>query len=1194
MADVDLLMACGCTQYAYLGQGQYGRVYIVVLDGKYLAAKIINNSAVALAEFNTSSMIKACRIENRFILGVHHCLRNAETDQHVLFLDYSDQGDLSNVIKENSTQGIPEPFAKRLLYMLISGLTDLHKHGFMHRDIKPDNLLLSYNPTTQKVRLVISDFGLLKRVSDGSTPMISTDHTICGTPLYMPPEAMLEQPYNHKIDVWASGCILYEMLTGEHPFQTESFVKLQRKIQAGPNLSHPPLDSLTNANPNLLDLLQKMFDPAILTRIDTLGNTLLSHPYFTKSTPTIGMDNVELGWDEFQFLKSGCVGYQPSLPQVSQTLPQTQPLPRLQESNHLRGTLVEDDPKLLMTTNHTQHQQPDIPKEVNKFAGKKKNLVPSTETAAQQDTDMSTEGRSCSPSQNPKDVGGNVPNERAEDSNSQPPSQVPQKSTRFGRKTGRVGEARDKVKMACVFCGVAVEIKKMEDHIRQMHQDEVQKKEEEEKRQTEEEQNRIKKREEKRKRKEEEERTRQEEQAQREKEEERRRKEEEDRKRAVEQIEIKKREKERKQKEEEERKRKEEQAQREKEEERRRKEEEDRKRAVEQIEIKKREKERKQKEEEERKRKEEQAQREKEEERKEEERRKNEEEERTRQEKHAQREKAEERRRRKEIEKERRNRDREKDASPNSPSKPPHQTRTRIEHPSTLHADQFPKQVTQLNQPDNRHTTNRTNMEKSPVTDVTVDSRNVPMSAPTSQVLCPLCPTKVEKDNFYFHVLTTCPQTFLSLTKGSHLEELTIAQKEAEHVEMVCPLCEENYLRKDFVTHYRQNHMAESIESDEHVVCRLSHRTELLRCVSPCPFCRLSIPLSDMFAHLCGCTSLAPTLYKSPNTSTAACPYCLKQVKTKDLLDHIDSVETSFHGMKGSSGENLRTKWNTMRQRLRTENLTDTPPHIHATPSVVPPPTRKLVNEDKRQSKIRMRETNQQLHPSTAALSHKCPFCDDNVVPDRFLFHLLFECKMNRLDSQSYPCPICHHNRSSPHDTFSTPQLINHIRVVHHHTLDTIRRNNPQFSKQCPFCRTILADNDSTHLSTKHPLNDPVRKQIFCMKCLEFTPTDQKLRQHLAAHHMGIFMELTGLCPFCSGLFQLKDMMDHFCECIQKEHMIPPNQPRRCPFCVDNYRSDQIIEHLETKERHVHEMKGNDGPSHQSKWKEMKGRLTKP
>ncbi|KAK2955098.1 putative ADP-ribosylation factor [Blattamonas nauphoetae] len=588
----------GCS--ALLNQGNTDGVYIVVLDGEYLAAKIFDNSTVALMEFNTSSILKACRIENRFIRGVHHCLKNVETDQHVLFLDYSDQGDLSNVIRTIRDFGIPEPLAKRLLYMLLSGLTDLHKHGFMHRDIKPDNLLLSYNPTTQKVRLVISDFVFLKRVSDGSSPMITANHTICGTPLYMPLEVMLEQPYNHKLDVWASGCILYELLTGEHPFPTESIVQLRRKIQAGPNLNHPLLVPLTNANPDLLDLLQKMFDPAIPTRIDTLGDTLLSHPYFTSSNPKVGMDNVELGWDEFQFLKSGCVGYQPSHPpQMTQTHPQTQTLTQTLDSIRLRGSLVEQVPQpqtLLETTIVTHDYEPHS-----------NESVPSTVAPAHQDSPESSEGRTHSPHRNTEAVGGCVQNERENESNSQPPSQVPQKPTRFGRRAGRVGEARGKVRMACEFCGVAVEIEKMEDHIQQMRQDEVQKRKEEEKRRKEDEQNRIKMREEEEKRikmrEEEEKRIKM-----REEEEKRIKMREEEEKR----IKMREEEEKRKRKE---AKAKKEQEQRQKVEERR-KAEEERKRAFEQIQMKKREEERKRKEEEERKRKVEQTQREKEEKRK--------------------------------------------------------------------------------------------------------------------------------------------------------------------------------------------------------------------------------------------------------------------------------------------------------------------------------------------------------------------------------------------------------------------------------------------------------------------------------------------------------------------------------------------------------------------------------------------------
>ncbi|KAK2960234.1 hypothetical protein BLNAU_4787 [Blattamonas nauphoetae] len=291
-----------------------------------------------------------------------------------------------------------------------------------------------------------------------------------GKPCSQPPEAILEQPYNHKIDVWASGCILYEMLTGEHPFQTESFVQVRRKVQAGPNLSHPLLVPLTNTNLDLLDLLLKMFDPTVSTRIDTLGDAILSHPYFTKSTPTIGMDNVEFGWNEFQFLKSGCQGYVPSHPQVTQTHPQTLPLTQSHDSIRLRGTLVEHDSTLLTANELSQPQPVHIPKEESHSTQKQASME-AEETIRESPLPLNTS--------------------------------VPLQQTRFGRRAGGVGESKDKVRMVCEFCGVAVEIEKMEEHISQNHKDDIMKKKEEERRRIEEEQNRIKMREEEKRRKEE-------------------------------------------------------------------------------------------------------------------------------------------------------------------------------------------------------------------------------------------------------------------------------------------------------------------------------------------------------------------------------------------------------------------------------------------------------------------------------------------------------------------------------------------------------------------------------------------------------------------------------------------------------------------------------------------------------------------
>ncbi|KAK2955854.1 putative cAMP-dependent protein kinase type 1 [Blattamonas nauphoetae] len=466
MADVDLLKGCGCTEYAYLGQGQYGRVYVVKKKGRFLAAKVINNSTVALSEFYTASMIKESQIQNPFILGIDSCLRNPETDQHVLFLDYADQGNVSDLIKVNCRKGIPEPFSKRLLYMLLSGLTDLHTNGFVHRDIKPDNLLLAYNPTTASVRLVISDFGLLKRTWDGSVSVIPINQTVCGTPLYMSPEALEEQPYNHKLDIWAAACIFYEMLAGVHPFTTESVKTLRRNVLAGPNLSHPNLMPLLVANTHLRDLLQRMFTVDPLTRIDTLDGTLLSHPYFTESQPIIDPNKVQFSWIEYTMIKAGCEEQFDVHLQQKQAIPMTNQIPSNQTDHnmvHFEGATLEGTTK--QTIHETRHIttkqeyiQPEEVKEqvqhqilraTNPFNSRKRNPAGST---------------------NPTTDSPHPPSASTQLNVNQTISSTPtrDKPNKFKKNPKKESE----IKMACRFCGLSVGIEKMDQHINEKHKQE--------------------------------------------------------------------------------------------------------------------------------------------------------------------------------------------------------------------------------------------------------------------------------------------------------------------------------------------------------------------------------------------------------------------------------------------------------------------------------------------------------------------------------------------------------------------------------------------------------------------------------------------------------------------------------------------------------------------------------------------------
>ena len=86
------------------------------------------------------------------------------------------------------------------------GLEEAHGKGLLHRDIKPGNLIISYNGL---VRIV--DFGLAWQPGDDHLTAVGT---VVGTPVYMAPEQWQPQKVDHRADLWAVGIVLYEMLCG--------------------------------------------------------------------------------------------------------------------------------------------------------------------------------------------------------------------------------------------------------------------------------------------------------------------------------------------------------------------------------------------------------------------------------------------------------------------------------------------------------------------------------------------------------------------------------------------------------------------------------------------------------------------------------------------------------------------------------------------------------------------------------------------------------------------------------------------------------------------------------------------------------------------------------------------------------------------------------------------------------------------
>ena len=179
-----------------------------------------------------------------------------DPDNFYLVIELAENGSLLDLI--NKDGGLPEGLAKRMFFQLVLSLEYLHKvKKIVHRDLKAENILLDRN---NNIRVV--DFGLSKAFEEGK-PYLETQ---CGSPAYVSPEIIKEQPYTSASDIWSAGVLLYAMVLGSLPFNSDhdNLGDLLRKILEE-NVELP--ESLSR---DLRDLLKKMLikDPRKRIRLE--------------------------------------------------------------------------------------------------------------------------------------------------------------------------------------------------------------------------------------------------------------------------------------------------------------------------------------------------------------------------------------------------------------------------------------------------------------------------------------------------------------------------------------------------------------------------------------------------------------------------------------------------------------------------------------------------------------------------------------------------------------------------------------------------------------------------------------------------------------------------------------------------------------------------------------------------------------
>ena len=180
------------------------------------------------------------------------------TNQLCLVMTYCEGGDLHKRVQKIKKEHarFSEARVLRWACQLALALQYIHeRHNIIHRDIKTQNIFVREDDS-----LMLGDFGV-SRVLDSPTDLANT---CVGTPFYMCPELMRKQRYSNKADMWALGCVLYELTTLRHAFDANDMQGLAMKIVRG---RYPPLPGCYSAN--LHSLVEELLHTKAPRRVST-------------------------------------------------------------------------------------------------------------------------------------------------------------------------------------------------------------------------------------------------------------------------------------------------------------------------------------------------------------------------------------------------------------------------------------------------------------------------------------------------------------------------------------------------------------------------------------------------------------------------------------------------------------------------------------------------------------------------------------------------------------------------------------------------------------------------------------------------------------------------------------------------------------------------------------------------------------
>ena len=229
--------AHGYRTLSMIGRGSQGAVYTVrhVAEG---TTYVLKRMHIMEPEARRTALLEAetlQRLQHTAVVGYRDTF--VDDEYLCLVMEYADSGDLGRLVSSSRERPFGEEQVLQWFVQLALALHHVHERGVLHRDLKTQNVFVS----AAAAHVKLGDFGIAKHLGSAHDEA-ALAATCVGTPYYMSPELFRGEAYGTKADVWALGCVLYELLTRRRAFQAPSAYPTRSPSRASPRArAHRPM-----------------------------------------------------------------------------------------------------------------------------------------------------------------------------------------------------------------------------------------------------------------------------------------------------------------------------------------------------------------------------------------------------------------------------------------------------------------------------------------------------------------------------------------------------------------------------------------------------------------------------------------------------------------------------------------------------------------------------------------------------------------------------------------------------------------------------------------------------------------------------------------------------------------------------------------------------------------------------------------